>query len=72
MPSSSATRQKHLAMMTDHNRTPEQRARTTIDTKLEQAGWSVQALRSRMLLYAELECPVTLGYTEMDGWAIGD
>ena len=29
--------------MTDHNRTPEQQARTAIDTKLEQAGWRVQS-----------------------------
>ena len=31
--------------MTDHNRTPEQRARTAIDTKLEEAGWCVQSMR---------------------------
>lgn len=31
--------------MTNHNRTPEQRARTTIDTKLEKAGWHVQSMR---------------------------
>ena len=31
--------------MSDHNRTPEQRARTTIDTKLEEAGWRVQSMR---------------------------
>jgi type I restriction enzyme R subunit len=31
--------------MTDHNRTPEQRARAAIDTKLEQAGWRVQSMR---------------------------
>ena len=30
--------------MTDHNRTPEQRARAAIDTKLEQAGWRVQSM----------------------------
>ena len=30
--------------MADHNRTPEQRARTAIDTKLEQAGWRVQSM----------------------------
>ena len=30
--------------MTDHNRTPEQRARAAIDAKLEQAGWSVQSM----------------------------
>ena len=31
--------------MTDHNRTPEQQARATIDTKLEAAGWHVQSMR---------------------------
>ena len=31
--------------MSDHNRTPEQRARTTIDTKLAEAGWRVQSMR---------------------------
>ena len=30
--------------MTDHIRTPEQRARAAIDTKLEQAGWRVQSM----------------------------
>ena len=30
--------------MTDHNRTPEQRARAAIDVKLEQAGWRVQSM----------------------------
>ena len=30
--------------MTDHNRTPEQRARAAIDTKLEQTGWRVQSM----------------------------
>ena len=31
--------------MTDYNRTPEQQARATIDTKLEAAGWHVQSMR---------------------------
>ncbi len=29
--------------MADKNRTPEQQARDTIDTMLEQAGWQVQS-----------------------------